>query len=149
MRPYRTMLCAVLSVGLTACGAVDGGVRVEGQAPTAIPRSGPVYVEDHYGRAWQRPGTIVLTELILLDRMKWRGWGSSRAQGTGELSDPYCQSGCSDGDSHDYQVQIVLSGQVRRGSVAYYGQATLTPVHPPAPDWAKGFGSTQLDVPDS
>ncbi|MFF7048206.1 hypothetical protein ACFY94_07585 [Streptomyces griseorubiginosus] len=151
MRLRRLAPCVFLTAFLTAfptgCGGVNGGVRVEGPAPTSIPWSGPVYVEDLYGRAWQRPRTIELTELISLDRLTWRDWGASRPRATGEAS---CMAGCSAGQPRSYPVQVVLSDRVRRASVAYYSEATVTPVHPPAPLWATGFDRPEtLNLPDS
>lgn len=147
MRLRRFVPCFVLAACLTGCGGLDTGVRVEGSAPTAIPWSGPVYVEDQYGRAWQRPETIDLTELIALDHLTWRDWGASRTLATGEA---ICGADCSDNRPRTYRVQVVLSGRVRRASVAYYGEVTITPVHPPAPGWATGFDSTEnLDLPDT
>jgi hypothetical protein len=151
MRFRRLAPCAVLTVVLTAsstgCGSVNGGVRVEGPAPTAIPWSGPVYVADRYGRAWQRPRTIELSEYIFLDRLTWRDWGAPRLRAIGEAS---CNAGCSAGQPRSYRVQVVLSDRVRRASVAYYSEVTVTPVHPPAPGWATGFDRAgSLNLPDS
>ena len=49
MRFGGPVLCVLLAVslfGLAGCGTVAGGTRVEGPAPTALPWSGPVYVND-------------------------------------------------------------------------------------------------------
>ncbi|MGJ5797252.1 hypothetical protein [Streptomyces griseorubiginosus] len=141
------LLTALLAILPTGCGSVNGGVRVEGPAPTALPWSGPVYVADRYGRAWQHPETIDLTTLILLDGLTWRDWGAPRPRATGEAS---CKVGCTAGQARSYQIRVVLSDRVRRGSVAYYGEATITPVHPPAPTWATGFARKgSLNLPDS
>ncbi|MCT9075159.1 hypothetical protein [Streptomyces fulvoviolaceus] len=147
MPSRRFLPCVVLAACLTGCGGPATGVRVEGPAATAIPWAGPAYVSDQYGRAWQRPTTIELTELVFLDRLTWRDWGAPRTVATGEAS---CGTSCSDWRPRSYRVRVVLSGRVRRASVAYYGEVTVTPVHPPAPGWATGFDSAQsLNLPDT
>ncbi|WDV56155.1 hypothetical protein PV963_40395 [Streptomyces coeruleorubidus] len=151
MRLRRLMPCAVLAACLTGCGGVDGGVRAEGPAATTIPWTGPVYMADWYGRAWQRPEEVSATLRLSLSELRWQDWGSPRARATGVATDDTCLSGCPDGNENppNYQVKIVLSDPVRRGDVAFYSQATLTPVHPPAPFWAEGHDSIDLDVPDA
>ncbi|OUD00189.1 hypothetical protein [Streptomyces swartbergensis] len=149
MRLRRGALCAVLAACLTGCGGVDGGVRVEGPAVTSVPWTGPAYLTDWYGRAWQRPSEISPTRSIDLRRLTWRDWGSPRARATGVVVDTNCMAGCRD-DPASYRARVVLSGLVKRGNVAFYSQMSLTPVHPPAPFWAEGYGeSTYLDVPDA
>ncbi|WP_405671267.1 hypothetical protein [Streptomyces sp. NBC_01530] len=151
MRPHRLVWCAVLAACLTGCGGVDAGVRVEGPAATTVPWTGPVYMTDWFGRAWQRPEEFDPTMRVSVSRLKWRNWGSPRALATGVATDITCVSGCPDGntDPPSYRVEVVLSGLVRRGDVSFYSHATLTPVHPPAPFWAQGSDSTALDVPDA
>lgn len=155
MRLRRLVPCAVLAAGLTVCltgcGGVDGGVHVEGPAATTIPWTGPVYMTDWYGRAWQRPKEVAATLRVDLGQLTWRDWGSSRARATGVLTDVTCLSGCPDGNDKppSYRVKVVLSDPVRRGSVAFYSHITLTPVHPPAPFWAKGSDDMDLGVPDA
>ncbi len=150
MRLRRRVLFTVLAVCLTGCGGVDGGVHVEGPAATTIPWTGPVYVTDVYGRSWQRPPEATPTGRVSLSKLKWRDWGSPRARATGVARDDTCLSGTPDcfDNPPTYQVKVVLSDLVRRGSVAFYSHMTLTPVHPPAPFWAKGSDDTDLDVPD-
>lgn len=143
------MPSVVLAACLAGCGGVDGGVRVEGPAVTSIPWTGPVYITDWYGRAWQHPGEVAPTARIDLDRLTWRDWGSPRARATGEATDTTCLSGCPDGDPPSYRVKVVVSGLVKRGDVAFYRHLTLTPVRPPAPFWTEGHDSTDLDVPDA
>jgi hypothetical protein len=149
MRLRRLVPCAVLAICLTGCGGVDGGVHVEGPAATTIPWTGPVYISDWFGRAWEHPTQVVLTGRITLDKLTWRGWGSPRARATGVARNEDCLSGCPGGNDTppSYRVHVVLSDLVRRGSVSYYSHMTLTPVHPPAPSWAKGFVDTYLIVP--
>jgi hypothetical protein len=151
MRLRRCVLFAVLAACLTGCGGVDGGVRVEGKAATTIPWTGPVYVTDYYGRAWQRPEVFNTSRYVDLDQLRWRDWGSSRAHATGVATDNACVSGCPDGDDNppSSRVKVVLSDPVRRGEVAFYSHMTLTPVHSPAPFWAEGLDDTDLDVPDA
>ncbi|MGA5143327.1 hypothetical protein [Streptomyces azureus] len=149
MRPRRFVPFAVLAVCLAGCGGVDGGVRVEGPAVTSVPWTGPVYVTDYYGRSWQRPSDISPTPDIDLQRLTWRDWGSPRARATGVVVDAGCGADCLDGELPGYRARVVLSDLVKRGSVAFYSQVTLTPVHPPAPSWAKGTESAYLDVPDA
>lgn len=137
-----------LTVCLTGCGAVDGGVRVEGAAVTSVPWTGPVYMTDWYGRAWQQPEQVEASLHLSLDGLKWRNWGSPRPSATGVATDTDCISGCADVDHPpSYRVNVVLSALVRRGDVAYYSHASVTPRNPPAPFWAEGHESTELDVP--
>ncbi|MGW6906018.1 hypothetical protein [Streptomyces sp. NPDC054940] len=151
MRLRHSVPWVVLAACLAGCGGVDGGVRVEGRAVTAIPWSGPVYMTDSYGRAWQRPGEVSPSPSgrVYLDELAWQDWGSGRARGTGVAVDTTCLSGCPDGDPPRIRVKIVLSDLARRGNVAYYRHLTLTPVRPPAPFWMEGYGRTDLDVPDA
>ncbi|MDX2528420.1 hypothetical protein ACSCB1_40500 [Streptomyces europaeiscabiei] len=151
MRLRRLVPRALLAACLTGCGGVDGGVHVEGPAATKIPWTGPVYMTDSFGRAWQRPVEVLPTRRVSLDEVTWRVWGSSRALATGVATDFTCVSGCPDGDDTppSYRVEVVLSNPVRRGDVAFYSHMTLTPVHPPAPFWASGSDDTDLDVPDA
>ncbi|WP_217210792.1 hypothetical protein [Streptomyces sp. AC550_RSS872] len=151
MRLRRCVLFAVLAVCLTGCGGVDGGVRVEGPAVTKVPWTGPVFVTNWNGRPWQRPKQIE-GQFVLLSKLTWRDWGSPRARATGVAMDSTCLSGCPDGFDKpppSYRVNVVLSDPVRRGNVAFYRHMTLTPVHPPAPSWAKASADTDLDVPDA
>ncbi|MFE7278585.1 hypothetical protein [Streptomyces sp. NPDC057623] len=149
MRLRRSALCLALAACLAGCGAVDGSVHVEGPAMTSIPWAGPVYMTDWYGRAWQHPKEVAPLGRVDLDRLTWRDWGKARAWATGRASDTTCLSGCPDGDRPDYRVKVVLSGLVRRGDVSYYSHMSLTPVNPPAPFWAEGYDSADLDVPDA
>jgi hypothetical protein len=106
---------------------------------------------DWFGRAWQRPVEVSATRRVSLDNLRWRDWGSPRARATGVATDVTCLSGCPDGNDKppSYRVDVVLSDPVRRGDVAFYSHAALTPVHPPAPFWTEGSDSTDLDVPDA
>jgi hypothetical protein len=151
MRLRRGVPCVVLAACLTGCAGVDGGVHVEGPAMTTIPWTGPVYITDWYGRAWQRPEEIDPTLRLSLRRLTWRDWGSSRARATGVATDETCVSGCPDGNENPprYRVDVVLSDPVRRGDVSFYSHARLTPVHPPAPFWSQGIDDTDLGVPDA
>ncbi|MEV0227485.1 hypothetical protein [Streptomyces sp. NPDC050704] len=146
--PFRRVtVCVLFAAGLTGCGAVDGGTRIEGRAPTGIPWSGPVYVEDGRSEPRQRPDLMDLTELTTLDRLEWRGWGSPRATATGLVLDLACLSGCPDNEPASYPVRVVLTGLVKREYAAYYGHAAVTAVRPPAPDWAEDVGSVPVHVP--
>ncbi|MDC0769634.1 hypothetical protein [Streptomyces sp. HD] len=152
MRLRRLVPCAVLAACLTGCGGVDGGVHVEGPAATTIPWTGPVYMTNYYGRPWQRPKEIeVAYGRVRLHKLTWRDWGSPRARATGVATDSSCMSGCPDGTDNlpTYRADVVLSGLVRRGDVAFYSHMTLAPVQPPAPSWAKYTANTDLEVPDA
>ncbi|WP_062642617.1 hypothetical protein [Streptomyces maremycinicus] len=140
-------LAACLLACLTGCGAADGGTRVEGPAPTRIPWTGSVYVLDWRSVTWQRPDLMDLTDSTVLDRMTWHDWGASRATATGWVIDLPCASGCPHGSLPGYAVTIVLSGLVKRQYAAYYSRAAVTPVHPPAPDWAEDVSAVSLHVP--
>ncbi|MEU6348101.1 hypothetical protein ABZ896_02090 [Streptomyces sp. NPDC047072] len=145
----RASLAALLLAGvtgLTGCGTADGGIRSEGPAPSRIPWSGPVYVLDWKSLAWQRPDTLDLTANTVLWDVTWHGWGSPRATGTGSVLDLPCLSGCPHGDYPSYPVRIVFSGLVKRQYAAYYSHAAVTPVRPPAPDWAEDVHAVRLHV---
>ncbi|MET8978295.1 hypothetical protein ABZX85_22035 [Streptomyces sp. NPDC004539] len=148
MRFRQAGACALLAVCLAACGRPDGGVRVEGPAVTAAPWTGPTYIGDVYGRAWQHPTEVAAGETVYLQGLRWQGWGTARPTSTGVAQDTGCTAGCADGKTAEYRVRITLSGLVRRGDVAFYGHASLKPVTPPAPFWAVGFDDLVLDVPD-
>ncbi|MFD5258626.1 hypothetical protein ACFWM5_38150 [Streptomyces bobili] len=146
----RSALCASLAgllACLTGCGAPGGGARVEGPAPTGIPWTGPVYLLDWESKPHERPDLMDLTNYTTLDWMRWRDWGSPRATATGHVMDFSCGSDCPNGEPRSYQVEIVLSGLVKRQYAAYYSHASVTPVHRPAPDWAEDVGSVPLRVP--
>ncbi|MDC0767655.1 hypothetical protein [Streptomyces sp. HD] len=147
--PALGVLLAMSLIGLAGCGTVADGTRVEGLAPTAIPWTGPVYVNDVRSRSQQRPDVIDLTPTTTLYGLKWRGWGTPRAVGTGLVVDFACRSGCPHGDSPFFPVHLVLSGFVRREYAAYYSHAVLTPDRPPAPDWAADVGDLRLQVPQA
>ncbi|MET9080712.1 hypothetical protein ABZX77_02240 [Streptomyces sp. NPDC004237] len=152
MRNGGPALSALLALGLTGlagCGTAAGGTRVEGPAPTAIPWSGPVYVNDARSISRQHPDIVDLTERTTLFGLKWQGWGTSRAVATGAVVDVNCVSGCPHGDADPptYSVRLVLSGLVKREYAAYYGRAVLTPEHPPAPSWAVDGEVLRLRVP--
>ncbi|MDW4908453.1 hypothetical protein RB628_24715 [Streptomyces sp. ADMS] len=144
-RPFA--LCAVLTVCLTGCAAVDSGPRVEGLAPTGIPWSGPTYVEDWQAVPRERPDLISMVEGPPLDRLAWRDWGSPRATATGYVIDLDCLPQCADDGPPSYRVRVVLSGLVKRQYAAYYSHASVTAVRPPAPDWAVDYSSLPLHVP--
>ncbi|KND29972.1 hypothetical protein [Streptomyces acidiscabies] len=148
MRFWQVGGCVVAVVCLAACGRVDGGVKVEGPAVTAVEWSGPSYISDVYGRAWQHPTEISVGESVYLEGLHWTGWGTARPTSTGVAQDTGCLAGCSGGKVAEYRVKVVLSGLTRRGDVAYYGHAAITPLKPPAPFWAEGNEDTILDVPD-
>ncbi|QNP74348.1 hypothetical protein IAG44_36085 [Streptomyces roseirectus] len=148
MRFWRVAACGVLAVGLAACGRPDGGVKVEGPAVASVQWSGPTYISDAYGRAWKRPEEIAVQNSVYLLDLRWTGWGTARPRATGIAQDTGCLAGCSDGKLAEYRVVVVLSGLVRRGDVAFYGHAAITPEKPPAPFWAEGNEDTYLDVPD-
>ncbi|MEV0555199.1 hypothetical protein AB0I27_17300 [Streptomyces sp. NPDC050597] len=139
-------MAALLMVSLAGCGAA-GGVRVEGAAPTAIPWSGPAYMVDARSIPRHAPDVVDLTETTTLYGLKWKGWGSSRAEATGLVVDFACVSGCSHGDSPSFPARLVLTGLVKRQYAAYYRRADLAPVRPPAPDWAVDVGTVRLPVP--
>ncbi|GHE08908.1 hypothetical protein [Streptomyces alanosinicus] len=140
---------AVLAACLTGCGGPAGGVRVEGPALTAIPWSGPAYMTDWYGRAWQHPTEVDPVGRIVLSRLTWRDWGSPQARATGEATDETCLSGCPGGHPPSFRVTVLLSDLVKRGGVAFYGHMRLIPLHPPAPSWTEGRDDTDLDVPST
>lgn len=148
-RRARCLLLAMSFLGLAGCGTGAGGAHIEGPAPTAVPWTGPVYVDDARSISRQRPDVMDLTEVTTLYGMKWRGWGTPRAVGTGLVVDFSCQSGCPHGKDNMpyYPVRLVLSGLVKREYAAYYGHAVLSPTAPPAPDWAKDVGDLRLQVP--
>jgi hypothetical protein len=149
MRHVGPALCVLLAMSLAGCGTVAGGTWVEGPAPTAIPWSGPVYVDDARSIPRQRPDVVDLSEFTTLYGLKWSGWGTSRAVATGWVVDFACLSDCPQGayDPPSYPVRLVLDGLVRRQYAAYYGHAVLTPDHPPAPAWALDVGEVRLRVP--
>lgn len=149
--PARCLLLAMSFLGLAGCGTVAGGTRVEGPAPTAIPWSGPVYVDDAGSVPRQHPAIVDLTERTSLYSLKWRGWGTSRAVATGVVVDVTCASGCPHGDADppSYPVRLVLSGLVKREYSAYYHHAVLTADPPPAPDWVLEVGDLRLRVPEA
>ncbi|MHC5908663.1 hypothetical protein ACVNF4_33015 [Streptomyces sp. S6] len=148
MRFRQAGACTVLAVCLAACGRPDGGVRVEGPAVTAVQWTGPTYVTDLYGRAWQRPTDVSLGRSLDLGGLRWKGWGTARPTATGTATDVNCVAGCPGGKPSSYRVEVVLGGLVRRGDVAYYGHASLKPLDPPEPFWAVGYDDMDLDVPD-
>lgn len=147
MRLPRSAAYALLAACLAGCGAVDGGIRVEGGAPTGIPWSGPAYVEDARSEPRQRPDLMDLTGLTTLDGLEWHGWGSPRTTATGFVLDLGCLSGCPHDEPASYPVRVVLTGLVKRQYAAYYGHAAVTPVQSPAPDWAEDVSSVPLHVP--
>ncbi|MDX2604441.1 hypothetical protein PV379_28120 [Streptomyces caniscabiei] len=150
MRYGGSALCVLLAMSLTTltgCGRTDGGVRVEGPAPTAIRWVGPVYMNDARSISRQRPDMVDLTENTTLERLTWRGWGSARAEADGFVIDFACVSGCPGGDPPSFPAHLVLEGLVRRQYAAYYGHAVLTPDRSPAPSWALDVGKTRLPVP--
>ena len=149
MRLRRFAPCVALAACLSGCGGLDTGIKVEGSPVTVAPWSGPVYITDYFGRAWQHPASVFPTGRISLDDLKWRDWGSSRPRATGLATDTTCLSGCPDGDPPGYRVEVVLTGLAKRGDVAYYRHVRLTPLHPPAPFWAVGYERMELDVPDA
>lgn len=147
--PARCLLLAMSFLGLTGCGTVADGARVEGPAPTAIRWTGPVYVSDARSISRQHPDVFDLTDITTLYGLKWRGWGTPRAVATGLVVDFSCQSLCPHGqdDPPFYPVRLVLSGLVKREYAAYYGHAVLSPDPAPAPDWAMDVGDLRLRVP--
>lgn len=149
MRYGGPALCVLLALSLAGCGTEAGGVRVEGRAPTAVPWSGPVYVSDARSIPRQRPDVVDLTESTTLYGLKWRGWGTSRAVGTGLVVDFACVSGCPHGESDppSFPARLVLSSLVKREYAAYYAHAVLTSERPPAPAWAFDVGDVRLRVP--
>ncbi|MET7572016.1 hypothetical protein ABZT04_26455 [Streptomyces sp. NPDC005492] len=147
MRLHRSRWCAVLAFCLAGCGTAVGGTRVEGRAPTGIPWSGPVYVEDWRSQPRREPDMMDLTEVTTLDRLKWRDWGRPRATATGVVIDLACLSLCEKGEPPTYRVRVVLNGLSKRQYAAYYGHASVTALASPAPWWAEGVGSVRLHVP--
>ncbi|MGW1716381.1 hypothetical protein [Streptomyces sp. NPDC002156] len=132
---------------LTGCGAADGGVRVEGPAPSRIPWSGPVYVLDWKSLAWQHPDVMDLTGRTVLYGVEWHGWGSPRATATATVVDFACAGGCPHHDYKSFPVSIAVSGLVERQYAAYYSRASVTPVQRPAPGWAEDTSRVRLHVP--
>ncbi|MFJ9900619.1 hypothetical protein ACIQPR_45570 [Streptomyces sp. NPDC091280] len=149
MRYRCPALWLLFTMSLAGCGMVDGGTRVEGPAPTAVPWTGPVYVDDARSIPRRRPDIVDLTEHTTLYGLKWRGWGTSRAVATGVVVDVACASGCPQGDADPptHPVRLVLSGLVKREYAAYYDHAVLTPAHPPTPNWVLETGDLSLQVP--
>lgn len=145
----RCLLLAMSFLGLAGCGTGAGGARIEGPAPTAVPWTGPVYVSDSRSIPRQRPDVMDLTEVTTLYGMKWRGWGTPRAVGTGAVVDFACISQCPHGKDNPpyYHVRLVLSRLVKREYAAYYSNAVLSPDRPPAPAWAMDVGDLRLRVP--
>lgn len=147
MRQGKSALSALLATCLVGCGTAAGGVRVEGHAPTTMPWSGPVYMNDAGSVPRQHPDLVDLTVNTTLDRLVWLGWGPSRAEPDGIAVDFACVSGCPGDDLLSYPVHLVLDGLVRRQYAAYYGHAVLTPEGEPAPYWALDVGDVSLRVP--
>ncbi|MEI5519705.1 hypothetical protein WB401_07710 [Streptomyces brasiliscabiei] len=149
MRGAGPALSLLLAMSLAGCGTAVGGTRVEGPAPTAVPWSGPVYIDDARSVPRQHPDLMDLTEATTLYGLEWRGWGTSRAVATGLVIDFACVSGCLHGESNppSFPAHLELSGLVKREYAAYYGHAVLTPDHSPAPVWALDIGDVRLRVP--
>lgn len=145
----RCLLLAMSFLGLAGCGTGAGGAHVEGPAPTAVRWTGPVYVDDARSISRQHPDVMDLTDVTTLYGMKWRGWGTPRAVGTGLVVDFACVSLCPHGNDNppSYPVRLVLSGLVKREYAAYYSHAVLSPDPPPAPHWARDVGDLRLRVP--
>jgi hypothetical protein len=149
MRRGLSAVYAVVAMCLTGCGAVGGEVHVEGPAPTRVPWSGPVYMEDFTSTPREHPEMVDLTGSTTLTRLTWRGWGSPRAVADGYVFDLACLSGCPGDDPASFPAHLVLSGLVKRQYAAYYRHAVLTPVGRPAPDWAVDIGPVDLHVPQA
>ncbi|QNP71200.1 hypothetical protein IAG44_18320 [Streptomyces roseirectus] len=147
MRHAGPATAVLLALALTGCGGLPGGARVEGPAPSAIPWSGPVYIDDARSIPRQSPDVVDLTDVTTLYGLKWHGWGTPRAVATGLVVDFACVSGCPHGDSPSFPAGLVLTGLVKREYAAYYSHAVLTPDHPPAPGWALDVGPVRLRVP--
>lgn len=126
-----------------------GGHRRAGRgaAPTEIPWSGLVFVEDWDGRPRQHPQLMYLTEITALAELEWRHWGSPQARADGVALDLNCVSGCPDDQASRYRVEIVLSDLTKRLGAAYYRHAAVTPVGSPAPFWAEDLSNVRLGVP--
>lgn len=138
----------VLCVVVAGCGA-DGGVRVEGAAPTAIPWRGGAYVLDYKSVPWDSPDSFSLTPSTWLSHLTWKRWGSDRAVGSGFSWDMGCVSGCADDGLPAYRVTLVLTDLKRRAHAAYYRHASVLPaVGEKAPDWVEaGVEDLTLHVP--
>ncbi|GGT16747.1 hypothetical protein GCM10010176_071590 [Nonomuraea spiralis] len=106
----------VLSLLVAGCG-VDGGVRVEGPAPSARP--GPVYVMAYMGHPLQRPERFALSEFSSMAKVRWRSWGGGSAVGVGELSGTWCLPGC---EKNGIPATITLSGLEWQERVGYYSR---------------------------
>lgn len=117
------MLAAVLLI--SGCGA-DGGVRVEGPAPTVSAR--PAFVKsfstmiDEPPR--QKPQRLGLSEALRMDKLRWAAsWGSPTVEGEGLLASGCGEGGCA---KYDQKAKVVLSGLVQQESVSFYSRAEVT-----------------------
>lgn len=142
----RASLAALLLAGVTGCAAADGGVRVQGPAPSSIPWSGPVYALSWESQPLVHPELMDLTDYTVLDDMTWHGWGSPRATATGWVILLDCTSTCP-AEPPGYRVTIAFGGLAKRQYAAYYSWAAVLPAHGPAPAWAEDVRRVPLHVP--
>jgi hypothetical protein len=136
----RMLWVVAAALPLVSCGA-DGGVRVEGPAPSGSARSGPVYVLDAVGAGpLQRPRAFALTEFTTLGALRWTSWGGATAEATGEVTGSWCLPAC---EKKGYPAKVVLSGLAEQERSAYYSRAAVTAPGVP-PEQAAEIKNVQL-----
>lgn len=121
---------AALAV-LSGCGpaAPPGFSREHVQRPLAQPGAGlprgATAVRDLTGRATIRPRTLSVDNHDTALALRWRGWGTPRAVGTGRFRYTDCTPDCADARPRVTALQVFLTGTRRCFGRRWYGRAEL------------------------
>ena len=94
-------------------------------APSALPNC--------LGKPTVKPTSIVLACAdgnFGLKRLKWIGWGSSRAAATGVAYANDCKPFCAAGHFHQYKAVVVVDGSQRCGRTTEFSRLTIAFVGP-------------------
>ncbi|SFC24446.1 hypothetical protein [Streptomyces aidingensis] len=140
-RPTAALLATLLAATAGCAGpfGADGGVRVEGAAPTARPHTGPVYVSDPAAQPLRRPERFGITEFVSLSRLRWESWDEPVAFAEGMVAGTWCLPDCL---AEPYPATVELRDPVPVEAVYYYSRATVR-----SPDLPAELAGELLDFP--
>ncbi|KZM72359.1 hypothetical protein AWN90_36150 [Nocardia terpenica] len=111
-------ICAMVGVLVASAGA--GACGSSGSPTPVAADSRPEVIDCSFDQPAVRPPTLILACADLgmrVEQIRWRSWGTDKAEGDGVEHDNTCDPNCAAGHFVTKQVHVVLSEPVQPGNV--------------------------------
>ena len=107
--------------------ALAVGLAVVAGAP-AVAEAAPRYTGDVRYKPLVKPGKLLLSadNTFYFTKLRWRGWGTSRAVGRGTAWTTDCKPSCAASKRVPHRGRVVLRGAKRCKGRTWYARSTVT-----------------------